>query len=169
MKHFPGYIAVNGDIEAKRDIVANFSVEKRNVEGHIVYHLLDGRRSMEFSIVPDIGNWIYQFKVNGRDVLLAPESLDRYIRDQGLGRGNPLMAPFANRIDGDHYFFDGRKYLLNDAFGNFLRDPQSRYPIHGLLAYDQRWEVTRARASDSAGVMITSRLEFYKYPDLGVT
>jgi aldose 1-epimerase len=121
---------------------------------------------MEFSIVPDIGNWIYQFKVNGKDVLLAPESLDRYIRDQALGRGNPLMAPFANRIDRDHYFFDGRKYLLNDAFCNFLRDPQSRYPIHGLLAYDQRWEVTRVRASDSAGAVITSHLEFYKYPDL---
>lgn len=121
---------------------------------------------MEFCLAPEIGNWGCEFKVNGKDVLLPPVSLDGYIRDQALGRGNPLMAPFANRIDRDHYFFEGRKYLLNDDFANFLRDPKSGYPIHGLLAYDARWEVIKAAASDSAGAAITSRLEFSKYPDL---
>lgn len=147
-------------------IVKSFSVEKRTAEGHTVYHLLDGRRNMELCIATDIGNWIYQFKANGKDVLLAPESLDRYIRDRALGRGNPLMAPFANRIDRDDYFFEGRQYLLNGGLGNFLRDPLSSYPIHGLLAYDARWEVIKTQASDSAGAVITSRMEFYKYPDL---
>lgn len=144
----------------------SFSVEKRIVEGHTAYHLFDGPRNMEFCLVPDIGNWGYQFKVNGKDVLLPPESIDRHARDRVLGRGNPLMAPFANRIDRDHYFFNGKKYLLNGDLGNFLRDPKSGYPIHGLLAFDNRWEVTNARASDSSGALISSRLEFYKYPDL---
>ena len=144
----------------------SFSVDKRNAGGHTVYQLVDSGHNMELCMVPGIGNWMYEFKANGKDVLLAPESLDRYIRDRALGRGNPLMAPFANRIDRDHYFFDGRKYLLNDGFGNFLRDPRSNYPIHGLLAYDARWEVISTQASDSAGAVITSRLEFYKYPDL---
>lgn len=144
----------------------SFSVEKRSEEGHVVHHLFDSQHNMEFCLAPDIGNWIYQFRANGKDVLLAPESLEGYIRDQALGRGNPLMAPFANRIDHDHYFFDGRKYLLNGELGNFLRDPQSGYPIHGLLAYEARWEVITAQASESTGAVITSRLEFYKYPDL---
>ena len=121
---------------------------------------------MEFSIVPEIGNWGYQFKVNGKDVLMPPDMLEHHLRNRALGRGNPLMAPFANRIDRDHYYFENKKYLLNGELGNFLRDPQSRYPIHGLLAFDQRWEVVKAQASDSAGAVITSRLEFYKYPDL---
>ena len=146
--------------------MTSFSVEKRTVEGHAVYCLIDGRRNMEFSIVPDIGNWGYQFKVNGKDVLMPPDSLEHHLRNRALGRGNPLMAPFANRIDRDHYFFENTKYLLNGELGNFLRDPQSRYPIHGLLAFDQRWEVIKAQASDSAGAVITSRLGFYKYPGL---
>lgn len=146
--------------------MGNFSVKKRTVEGHAAYHLIDAHRRMDFGVVPDIGNWGYQFKVKGKDVLLRPESLEKYFKDHGLGRGNPLMAPFANRIDGDHYYFDGKKYLLNDELGNFLRDPESGYPIHGLLAYDKRWEVTKAQASDATGAGITSRMEFYKYPDL---
>lgn len=146
--------------------VRRFTVEKRTVEEHAVYHLFDARRNMEFCVVPEIGNWGYQFKVDGKNVLLAPESLDRHLRDRVLGRGNPLMAPFANRIDRDHYFFEGKKYLLNDELGNFLRDSQSHYPIHGLMSFDQRWEVIKVQASDSAGAVITSRLDFYKYPDL---
>jgi aldose 1-epimerase len=146
--------------------VTSISVEKRTQEGHTVYRLLDSRRNMEFSIVPEIGNWGYQFKVNGKDVILPPDSIDRHLRDRLLGRGNPLMAPFANRIDRDHYFFEDRKYVLNGELGNFLRDPVSHYPIHGLLAFDQRWEVNRVHASDTAGAVICSRLEFYKYPDL---
>jgi aldose 1-epimerase len=146
--------------------VSGFSVKKRTVEGHAAYHLFDGRRNMELCVVPRIGNWVYQFRVNGKDILLAPESLEHYLKERALGRGNPLMAPFANRIDRDYYFFEGKKYLLNGDLGNFLRDPKSSYPIHGLLAFDNRWEVTNVRASDSAGAVITSRLDFYKYPDL---
>lgn len=144
----------------------SFSVERGTEEGHTVYRLFDKRRDMEFCVVPEIGNWGYQFRVNGKDVVVPPESIDSHLRNRTLGRGNPLMAPFANRIDRDHYFVDGRKYLLNGDLGNFLRDPDSSYPIHGLLAFDHRWEVTAVRASDSAGALITSRMDFYKYPDL---
>lgn len=146
--------------------MTNFSVEKRTVEGHTIYRLFDDRRKMEFCVVPEIGNWGYQFIVNGTDVLLAPESLENHLRDRVLGRGNPLMAPFANRIDRDHYFVDGKKYLLNGDLGNFLRDPKSGYPIHGLLTHENRWEVTSVQATDSTGAVMTSRLEFYRFPDL---
>jgi aldose 1-epimerase len=146
--------------------VGNFTVRKTIVEGHTTFHLTDGRRKMTFSVVPDIGNWGYSFKVNEKDVLLPPDSLDPCLKEHALSRGNPLMAPFANRIDRDYYFFDGKKYLLNGDLGNFLRTPPSDYPIHGLLACDKRWEVIRTGASDSAGASMTSRLEFYKCPDL---
>jgi aldose 1-epimerase len=166
LKACPVVLASSAKLMRRGIRVRSFSVEKRTVEGHAIYRLFDGRRNMEFCVVPEIGNWGYQFRVNGKDVLLAPESLERYLRDRALGRGNPLMAPFANRIDRDYYFFDGKKYLLNGELGNFLRDPQSGYPIHGLLAHDNRWEVTAVRAADAAGAVVTSRLEFYKFPDL---
>lgn len=145
---------------------ANFSVRKKVVEGHTTYHLMDARRNMEFALAPDIGNWGYSLKANDQEVLYAPDSLERYIKERALGRGNPLMAPFANRIDRDYYFFQGKKYFLNGELGNFIRASPSNYPIHGLLAYDKRWEVTRTSASDATGAAITSRIEFYKHPDL---
>jgi aldose 1-epimerase len=144
----------------------NFSIQKKIIEARKTYRLIDRRRKMEFGIVPDIGNWGYTFRVNDKPVLLAPDSFESYIAKQMLGNGNPLMAPFANRIDRDHYFFQGKKYLLNGDLGNFLRTPPKDYPIHGLLVYDKRWRVTKTSASDSAGASLTSCLEFYKYPDL---
>ncbi len=146
--------------------MGNFAIVKKKVEGHTTYHLGDRRKKMEFAIAPDIGNWGYSFKVNGHEVFHAPASLEQYIKDRGLGSGNPLMAPFANRIDRDYYYFEGRKYLLNGDLGNFLRTSPTNFPIHGLLSYDKRWEVVKTSASDGTGATIISRMDFYKYPDL---
>jgi len=65
----------------------------------------------------------------------------------------------------EYYYFEGKKYLLNDAIGNMLRD-QFKQPLHGLLVFETRWKVVKSGASDSEGAFVTSRLEFYKYPDL---
>ncbi len=146
--------------------MGKYAVKKKTVEGHPTYHLIDVQRKMDFGVVPDIGNLGYSFKANGKDVLLAPDSFESYIQERGLGRGNPLMAPFANRINQDSYYFQGKKFLLNDELKNFLRTPPLNYPIHGLLAYDPRWEIVKTAASDATGAHITSRLEFYKYPEL---
>lgn len=146
--------------------MGNYSVAKKRVEGHLTHHLVDAKRRMDFGFVADIGAWGYEFKVRGKHVLQAPDSLEGYRTARALGRGNPLMAPFANRIDREHYYFQGRKYLLNDALGNFIRAGGSNLPIHGLLAYDPRWEVTKTGASAKDGAYLTARLEFYKYAEL---
>ena len=146
--------------------MGNFSVMKKKVEGHTTYHLKDRKRKMDFSLAPDIGNWGYSLQANEKEVFYPCDSLEQYIKERGLGYGNPLMAPFANRIDRDYYYFEGRKYLLNGELQNFLRTPPTNFPIHGLLAYDHRWEVVKVSASDLTGAAITSRIDFYKYPDL---
>jgi aldose 1-epimerase len=146
--------------------MGNYAVKRKKVEGHVTHHLIDAQRKMSFGFVADIGALGYEFQVNGKPVLLAPDSLEAYRKERGLGRGNPLMAPFANRIDREHYFFQGKKYLLNDELGNFIRAGGSHLPIHGLLAYDTRWQVVRFGASDRNGAYLTARIEFYKYPDL---
>jgi len=145
--------------------VSEYSVQIEKVEGHTTYHLRDSARHMDVGIVPDIGNFVYQFKVNGKDVLIPPASLAAYVKDRKFCCGIPFLAPWANRIAGDAYYFEGRKYLLNPELGNFLRD-QFGQPIHGLVEYDSRWEVAKKSASDGEGAALTSRLEFYKYPDL---
>ena len=145
--------------------VESYSVKKEIVEGHATYHLLDSKLKMEVGIVPDIGNFAYQFKVNGKDVLIPLESFTGYPEKQTFGWGIPFLAPWANRIDNDYYYFEGKKYLLNDSLGNFRRD-NFKQPIHGLLVYESRWKVVKIGSSDVDGAFIVSRLDFYKYPDL---
>jgi aldose 1-epimerase len=144
----------------------NYAVKKRAVEGHTTYHLLDVKRKMDVGIVPDIGNFAYEFKVNGKDVLIPPESLKAFLETHWFGWGIPFLAPYANRIDHDYYYFQGKKYLLNDALGNILRVPPKNLALHGLMVFDPRWEVAKSGGSDTEGAFLTSRLEFYKYPDL---
>ena len=142
-----------------------YAVTQKVVEGHTTYHLLDSSRQMDFGLVPDIGNFGYEFKVKGQDVLVPTESFKAYVEKGSFCCGIPFLSPWANRIDHDYYFFQNKKYLLNESLGNFRRD-QFKQPIHGLLAFDSRWEVVKSGASNSEGAFITSRLEFYKYPDL---
>jgi aldose 1-epimerase len=145
--------------------MANYRVTTKKVEGHLTYHLLDPSRKMDFGLVPDIGNFGYEFKVNGKDVLIPAPSLRTYLKAHRTFCGNPFLAPWANRIDRDHYYFQGKKYLLNEELGNLRRD-QFKQVIHGLLCFESRWEVVKKGASPAGGAFLTSRLEFYKYPDL---
>jgi len=145
--------------------VENYSVKKEMVEGHTTYHLLDSKLKMEVGIVPDIGNFAYQFKVNGKDVLIPVESFKDYLAKRTFGWGIPFLAPWANRIDNDSYYFEGKKYLLNEGLGNIIRD-NFKQPLHGLLIYETRWKVAKTGGSDVDGAFVVSRLEFYKYPDL---
>jgi aldose 1-epimerase len=144
----------------------NYSVSKRVVDGHTTYHLLDARRKMDLGIVPDIGNFAYEFKVSGKDVLIPTASLKAYLEKHWFGSGIPFLAPFANRIDRDYYYFKDRKYLLNDSQSNLIRTPIGNLVLHGLLVFDPRWEVIQSGASDKDGAFIVSHLDFYKYPDL---
>jgi aldose 1-epimerase len=144
----------------------SYSVSKKVVEGHTTYHLIDSARNMDLGLVPDIGNFAYEFRVNGKDVLIPPDSFKSYLAKRWFGSGIPFLAPFANRINGDHYYFEGKKYLLNDSLGNILHVPPKNFPLHGLIVFDPRWKVVDSGASEAQGAFVTSRLEFYKYPDL---
>ena len=146
--------------------MGNYAVTKKNVEGHLTYHLIDRKRRMDFGLVPDIGNLGYEFKVNGNDALFLPDTFAEYLPKQSLGGGIPFLAPFANRIDGESYYFQGKKYLLNDSLGNLIRARGSNLPIHGLVVRDPRWQVAKTGASDKDGAFVVSRLEFYRYPEL---
>jgi aldose 1-epimerase len=159
-------IAIVSVLPAVGLAAGNYSVAYKFVEGHNTYHLIDAKRKMDFGVVPDLGNFAYVFTVNGKDVLITPESFKAYEEKHWFGWGIPFLAPYANRIDHDYYYFQGKKFLLNDALGNILRVPPSNLPIHGLLVFDPRWEVAKTGGSDAEGAFITSRLEFYKYPDL---
>ena len=145
--------------------VENYSVKKEVVEGHTTYHLLDSKRNMDLGIVPEIGNFAYQLKMNGKDVLIPVTSFKDYLEKHTFGWGIPFLAPWANRIDNDYYYFEGKKYLLNEALGNIILD-NFKQPLNGLLVFEPRWKVVKTGGSEADGAFVLSRLEFYKYPDL---
>ena len=125
---------------------------------------LNGPDDVVVSVAPKLGNNAYEFIVNGKNAFWFPfDSVAEFAAAPELC-GNPLLAPWANRLDDHAFFAGGVRYELNRGIGNYLTDPAGQ-PIHGLLLYSSAWEVVEAgSASDSAWV--TSRLEFRRYPAL---
>jgi aldose 1-epimerase len=145
-------------------LAQNYKAEKALVDGLAVVRLTDAARQVEVSITPSIGNLAYQMKVKGQNVLWMPTaSLAEFKAKPSMG-GNPFLAPWANRLDQDAFHANGKKYVLNGELKNFRRDG-NKLPIHGLLVYSTAWEVTAVQA-DQNSALVTSRLEFWRYPDL---
>jgi aldose 1-epimerase len=78
--------------------------------------------------------------------------------------GVPFLAPWANRLDGDGFWANGKRYLLNAELGNLRRDGNQK-PIHGLLSSTNLWKLVEAKADDGSA-WAASRLEYGRYPDL---
>src|SRR5712692_4044840 len=141
---------------------ANYSAQKLSVDSTEIVRLTDAAHRMEVSIAPSIGNMAYEMKVNGKQVLWSPYQTFAEFKAKPVQHGIPFLAPWANRIDQDAFWANGKKYLLNPDLGN-LRHDQNGQPIHGLLLFAS-WQVASVSANDG-GAEVTSRLEFWKHPE----
>lgn len=117
---------------------------------------------MEVSICPSVGNIAYDLRVNGKPILKSPPSLGEW-KQRPSQNGIPFLGPWANRLDGDAYWANGKRYLLNPDVVEIRRDPNG-LPIHGLLLFTSAWQVM-ALDADEHGAQVTSRLEFWKHPE----
>jgi aldose 1-epimerase len=142
----------------------NYTAQKTVVDSVEVVRLTDAKRQTEVSIVPSIGNLAYEMKVKGKNLFWAPFSKLSEFKAKPVQCGNPFLAPWANRLDQDAYYANGKKFLLNPELGNWRRDANQK-PIHGLLVYSSAWQVVSVKA-DNRWAETTSRLEFWKYPEL---
>lgn len=143
---------------------AGFSARSEGDAGTGIVVLLDGSRQMEVRVAPSIGNMAYSFRISGKDILWFPYSSPAELRARPALCGVPFLAPWANRIDGDTYWVDGRQYRLNPELGNLRRDAGQK-PIHGLLNFSPAWVLT-ASGADADSAYATSRLEFWRHPEL---
>ena len=127
-------------------------------EGDIV-QLVDAREQITVSVLTPVSN-AYEMVVKGQDVIRKTwTSLDALRKAPGLN-GIPLLWPFANRLDEQAFYANGRKYSFDLGLGNTGR---GAVPIHGYLTNAREWKVVEARADDNAA-WVTSRLEFHRYP-----
>jgi aldose 1-epimerase len=111
-----------------------------------VVRLEDAARQAVVSVTPSRGNNGATMTVKGKNVLASA--------------GIPFLEPWANRLDEMAFYANGKKYPFNVGLGN-VRGP---IPMHGLLTNASQWEVVEAKADQNAA-WVTSKLEFYRYPD----
>jgi aldose 1-epimerase len=145
-------------------IAADYSAQKAVVDGIEVVRLAHAAHGIEVAIAPSIGNMSYEFKVNGKNVFWLPYATLAEMKAKPQFGGIPFLAPWANRLSEDAYSANGHKYRLNPDLGNIRRD-QNQHPIHGLLNFSPDWEVTAVEA-DANSARVTSRLEFWKHPEM---
>jgi len=144
--------------------VLPYSAETGSAGGVEVVHLRDSARGMQVSIAPAVGNLAYEFSVSGKNALWFPFADPGALRANPKLCGIPFLAPWANRIDSDSYWVNGRNYHLNPELGNPRRDTNGR-PIHGLLLFSPAWKVVSLETKDDYAA-VTSRLEFWTHPEL---
>jgi len=142
---------------------ANYSAQKLTLDSIEIVRLADAARQIEVSICPSMGNIAYEMKVHGQPILMPPAGSLAEWKTKPSQAGIPFLAPWANRLDQDAYWANGKKYVLNPEAANLRRDGNGQ-PIHGLLLFASDWQVVAIKA-DAQGAEVTSRLEFWKHPE----
>ena len=146
---------------AVTSVAQNYSARKTSDHGIIVIRLADAASGVEVSILPSVGNQVSEMKVHGKNILYFPATDLAEFQKHPILSGIPFLAPWANRLNEEAFWANGKKYTFNMTLGN-VRGP---IPIHGLLTSSDLWEVMDV-AADQKSAHTTSRLQFWKHPEL---
>jgi aldose 1-epimerase len=126
-----------------------------------VVRLADARADTTVALLPSSGNVTIEMRVNGQNILRFPYASieDFRARDTRGMVGIPFLGPWANRLDEQAFYANGRRYAFDMGIGNI----RGELPIHGFLTMTDRWRVVEVRSGAHAA-WVTSRLEFYRDP-----
>ena len=139
----------------------NYTATQLSDDGVAIVRLRDTAHEVEVSIVPAIGNRAYEMKVHGKNILYFESAGVSDFQKNPRMSGVPFLAPWADLLNEPGFWANGKHYQFNMELGNV----RGAMPIHGLLVRSPFWHVTEV-ASDEKSAHVTSRLEFWKYPDL---
>jgi len=142
-------------------LAQNYKAEEISDHGVAIVRLTDAAHGVEVSMVPSIGNRAYEMKVHGKNILYFPYGDVAEFQKRPRLCGIPFLAPWADLLNEPAFWANGKKYLFNMGLGNV----RGNMPIHGLLTDSPLWHVTEV-AADAHSAHVSSRLEFWKYPDL---
>jgi aldose 1-epimerase len=126
-----------------------------------IVRLTDAAHGVEVGVAPGIGNRAYRMKVRGKDILYFPFDDAGEFQKRPRLCGIPFLAPWADLLSEPAFWANGKKYLFNLGLGNV----RGNMPSHGLLVTSPLWRVTQV-AANARSAHVTSRLEFWRYPDL---
>ncbi len=123
-----------------------------------IVQLRDNRTDTTVSVMTTVSN-AYEMVVKGQNVIRIPfATVDDFRARPGLN-GIPLLAPFANRLDEQAFYANGKKYNFDMELGNV----RGTIPIHGYLSGTKDWKLVEAKA-DGTSAWVTSKLDFYRNP-----
>jgi aldose 1-epimerase len=133
---------------------ARYSIKQT---GDIV-QLRDARSDTTVSVMTSLSN-AYEMVVKGLNLIRMTFATVDEFRDRPGLNGIPLLAPFANRLDEQAFYANGKKYNFDMELGNV----RGTIPIHGYLSAAKDWKLVEAKA-DGKAAWVTNRLEFYRNP-----
>ena len=149
-------------LAAASSLAQPYTAQRVDDHGVAVVRLTDVSHAVEVSIVPSIGNVVAEMKVHGHNIVYFPfADMGEFAKRPGQG-SIPLLAPWGNRLNEQGFWANGKKYTFNMGLNNIRG---GAVPIHGLLSNSPLWRVTQF-AADANSAHVTSRLEFWKEPDL---
>jgi aldose 1-epimerase len=123
-----------------------------------IVQLKDTRTDTIVSVLTSVSN-AYEMVVKGQNVIRVPfATVDDFRARPGLN-GIPLLAPFANRLDEQAFYANGKKYNFDMELGNV----SGAIPIHGYLSRAKDWKLVEAKADGNAA-WVTCSLDFYRNP-----
>jgi aldose 1-epimerase len=142
-------------------LAQGYKAERTTDHGIPVVRLADPEHGVEVAIVPSVGNTAYEMNVHGKNILYFPYAdVSEFQKNPQLS-GIPFLAPWANRLDQQAFWANGKKYAFDMDLGNV----RGANPIHGLLSSSPYWRVLSA-TGNKRSARVTSRLEFWRYPEL---
>ena len=125
-----------------------------------IVQLEDQKNQTTVSIITSVGMIAYEMKVKGHNVLRHTfASIDEFKAKPAGLPGIPLLAPWANRLDEQAFYANGKRYPFDMELGNV----SGAIPIHGFMTRTDQWQVLEAKA-DGKAAWVTSRLDAYKQP-----
>jgi aldose 1-epimerase len=104
-------------------VAQNYTAERISQYGVVMVRLKDLAGAVEVTVAPSLGNRAVQVKVHGQDILYHPplDSPDSSKKPR-LG-GVPFLAPWADLLDEQAFYANGKRYQFNMGLGNPARSP----------------------------------------------
>src|SRR5436190_18470107 len=78
-----------------------------------VVHLSDRTTDTVVSILPSLGNMVFEMKVHGQNVLRYPHATIEEFRKAPNTIGIPFMGPWINRLVEQAFYANGKKYAFD--------------------------------------------------------
>jgi len=143
-----------------------YKIDKLIKENKEVIRLSDMKSSSSIEVVPSLGATVISFTVDGKELLYFPVITKSGVSvpDFSTSGGIPVLWPYANRIRGSRFDFNGQAINLKGVNGT--KDDGKGNVYHGLVRGAVPWHV-ESQGFDARGAYIRLAIGSDEVPEIG--